>query len=93
MYLKQKKKILKQKKNWFFFFWNSLILFFIFKSVKCPASGKEDVWFPDSPDSENLPDFQTGRDVRKSPKVGEFYISWDIRTVPLMRILHKAIYF
>ena len=36
----------------------------IFKSVKSPASGKENVRFPDSPDFENLPDFRTGRDVR-----------------------------
>ena len=38
------------------------IFFSIFKS---PASGKENIQvrFPDSPDFENLPDFQTGRDV------------------------------
>ena len=35
-----------------------------FSSVKSPASGKENVRFPDSPDFENLPDFRTGRDVR-----------------------------
>jgi hypothetical protein len=32
--------------------------------VKSPASGKENVRFPNSPDFENLPDFQTGLDVR-----------------------------
>ena len=31
--------------------------------VKSPASEKENVRFLDSPDFENLPDFQTGRDV------------------------------
>ena len=36
----------------------------IFKRVKSPASGKENVRFPDSPDFENLLDFRTGRDVR-----------------------------
>ena len=36
----------------------------IFKSFKSPASGKENVRFPDSPDFETFPDFQTGRDVR-----------------------------
>ena len=45
-------------------------IFFISKS---PASGKENVRFPDSPDFENLPDFWTGRDVRLSPTV---LISW-----------------
>jgi hypothetical protein len=34
---------------------------YIFKSVKSPASGRENVRFPDSPDFENLPDFRTGR--------------------------------
>ena len=33
---------------------------------KSPASGKENVRFPDSPDFENSPDFRTGRDVRLS---------------------------
>ena len=32
--------------------------------VNSPAPGKENVWFQDSPDFENLPDFRTGRDVR-----------------------------
>ena len=45
-----------KKKNWIFFS--------IFKSVKSPSSGKENIWFLDSPDLENLPDFGTGRDVR-----------------------------
>ena len=36
----------------------------IFKNVKSPVSGKENVRFPDSPDFENSLDFQTGRDVR-----------------------------
>ena len=35
----------------------------IFKSFKSPASGKENVLFPDSPYFENFPDFRTGRDV------------------------------
>ena len=46
-----------EKKNVEFFFDS----FLIFKS---PAFGKENVQFPDSPDFENLPDLQTGRDVR-----------------------------
>ena len=47
------------------FFFNFLDFFLsIFKSVKSPASGKENVRFLDSPDFENLPDFRTGRDVR-----------------------------
>ena len=37
---------------------------------KSPASGKENVQFPDSPDNENLPDFRTGRDIRQSPNAG-----------------------
>ena len=41
--------------------------FLIFRSFKSPASGKENVRFPDSPDFENLPDFRTGLDVRLSP--------------------------
>jgi len=36
----------------------------IFKSFKNPASGKENAQFPDSPDFENFPDYQAGRDVR-----------------------------
>ena len=28
----------------------------LFKSVESPASGNENVWFPDSPDFENFPD-------------------------------------
>ena len=40
------------------------VLAFFFSSVKSPASGKENVRFPDSLDFENLPDFRTGRDVR-----------------------------
>ena len=51
----KQKKILKKK--WF--------LFFIFKSVKSPASGKENIWFPDSTDFENWrnsgPDVMSGR--------------------------------
>ena len=39
----------------------NLDFFSIFKS---PASGKENVQFPDSLDFENLVKFQTGRDVR-----------------------------
>ena len=34
-----------------------------FEIVKSPASGKENVRFPDSPDFENFPDFQTRHDV------------------------------
>ena len=47
-------KIFKNKQNFFFFY---------FKRVKSPASGKEDVQFPDSLDFENLPDFRTRRDA------------------------------
>ena len=72
-------KILKKKfwKNFrIFFFWKffekKFHLFFQFfgfffsnfKSVQSPASGKENVRFPNSLDFENLPDFRTGRDVR-----------------------------
>ena len=35
-----------------------------FEIVKSTASGKENVQFPDSPDFENFPDFQTRHDVR-----------------------------
>ena len=52
----------KRKKKLDFFF-------LIFRSFKSPASGKENVRFPDSPDFENSPDFRTGRDVRLSPSV------------------------
>ena len=45
--------------NFFFF-----DFFSIFNSVKSPASGKENVRFPDSPNFEISPDFRTGRDVR-----------------------------
>ena len=46
------------------------MIFLIFSSsFKSPASGKENVRFPDSPDFENLPDFRTGRDVRQSPTI------------------------
>ena len=58
-----KKNLKKKIENFslkFLFFW----IFFYFKS---PASGKENVRFPDSPDFENLPEFRTGRDVRLSP--------------------------
>ena len=41
-----------------------LMSFLFFLSVKSPASGKENVWFPDSLDFENLPDLRTGHDVR-----------------------------
>jgi hypothetical protein len=53
--MKKKKKIKKkiQKK-----------ISSIFKSVKSLAPGRENVWFPDSPDFENLPEFWTKRDVR-----------------------------
>ena len=40
-----------------------LDFFSIFHSVKSPASGKENVWLPDSPDFENSPDFRTSRPV------------------------------
>ena len=40
----------------------------IFNNAKSPASGKDNVRFPDSPDFENSPDFRTGRDVRLSPR-------------------------
>ena len=55
------KKKFEKKKNIYIFFW---IFSSIFKSFKSPASGKENVRFPDGPDFENLPDFRTGRDVR-----------------------------
>ena len=51
---KQKKNLEKNTKN---------RIFFDFYRVESPASGKENNWFPDSPDFENLPDFGTGRDV------------------------------
>ena len=35
-----------------------------FSIFKSPASRKENVRFPDSPEFENSPDFGTGRDVR-----------------------------
>ena len=40
-----------------------LDFFSVFKSVKSPASVKENVWFPDSPDFKSLPDF-TRSDVQ-----------------------------
>ena len=47
--------------------WDMYFQFFyfssIFKSVKSPASGKENVLFQDSQDFENLPDFRIGCDV------------------------------
>ena len=36
---------------------------FFFPIFKSPASGKENVRFPDSPDFDNLPDIRTGLDV------------------------------
>ena len=48
------------KQNFFGIFKN------IFKSVKSPASWKENVRFLDSPDFEKLSVFQTGHDVRYS---------------------------
>ena len=54
-------KIQKLKKE----FWKKKLDFFsIFNSSKSPATGKENVRFPDSPDFENFPDFRTGRDVQ-----------------------------
>ena len=53
-------KINKQKSLHFVFD----IFFDISKLLKSPASGKENVWFPDSPDFENLSDFRIRRDVR-----------------------------
>ena len=38
-------------------------IFSQYGSLSSPASGKENVRFPDSPDFENLPDFRTGRDL------------------------------
>ena len=66
------KKNLKKKFEIFFkiFFLKFSFLdffFLIFRSFKSPASGKENVRFPDSPDFENSPDFRTGRDVWLSP--------------------------
>ena len=40
------------------------LFFSIFRSVKSPASVKENGRFLDSLDFENFPDFQTGRNVR-----------------------------
>ena len=57
------KTFLKSSKP-FVLFVSDKSLFSIFKSVKSPAFGKENVRFPDSPEFENLPDFRTGRDVR-----------------------------
>ena len=56
---KIEKKIEKKRKIGFLKIFSS-----IFKSFKSPASGKENVWFPDSPDFDNFPEFRTGRDVR-----------------------------
>ena len=53
-----KKKLKKILKNIFDFFLNFFLSIF-----KSPSSRKETVWFPDSPNYENLPDFWTGRDV------------------------------
>ena len=39
-------------------------ILFVCISFKSPASKKEKVRFPDSPDFEKFPDFRTGRDVR-----------------------------
>ena len=58
---KMKKKI---KKKFEIFFW---FFFLFFLSVESPAPGKENVWFLDSQDFENLSDFWTGCNVRKSP--------------------------
>ena len=52
-------RVFNSLKKWFFFS--------IFNSVKNPASGKENVSFPDSLDFVNFPDFRTGRDVQQSP--------------------------
>ena len=60
-----KKKLKIWKKNLKFFFWKNFLDFFSIS--KSPASGKENVRFPDSPDFENLLDFQTGRDIQLSP--------------------------
>ena len=51
------KKKIEKKSFWFWFF-------SIFKGVKNQASTKDNIWFLDSPDFENLPDFRTGCDVR-----------------------------
>ena len=52
-----------KQKNLEIFFLKFLLFLKVLK-LKSPASGKENVRFPDSPDFENLPDFRTGRDVR-----------------------------
>ena len=66
IYLKINKKILKKKMKFFFeklifldFFW---IFSSISKRIKSPVSSKH-VRFPNTPDFENLPDFQTRRNV------------------------------
>ena len=43
---------------------NFFEFFFIFKSSYSPASGYENIRFPDSPDFEKFPDFRTERDVQ-----------------------------
>ena len=57
----KQKNLEKKKKN---VFWNFFLLFIKVLKLKSPASEKENVRFPDSPDFEKLPDFRTGRDVR-----------------------------
>ena len=71
-----KKSWKKKLKNIFWFF-----VLFDFKSFKSQASGKENVWFPESLDFENSPGFQTGCHVWKSPK-----------NFPLNRVLHNPSY-
>ena len=58
----------------------------IFRSFKSPASGKENVRFPDCPDFENLQDFRTGRDVRLSPTIS----SEDITPTIILDLLSIA---
>ena len=60
----EKKKFEKKKIERFEEIFFLLFFSYTFKSVKSPASGKENIRFPDSPDFENMLDFRTGRDVR-----------------------------
>ena len=72
--LKQTKKLRKKEFEKKFEIFFEIFFFLIFRSFKSPASGKENVRFPDSPDFENSPDFRTGRDVRLSPTSKHFAI-------------------
>jgi hypothetical protein len=61
-HINEQKKIMKKslKKS----LKKKLKIYIFFPIFKCPASGKENVQFPDSPDFEKLPDSGAGLDVR-----------------------------